>query len=192
MNNLHEHEVLITSYLESLQQEIINLDNNVISQVLEVLKKALHNQANIFIIGNGGSASTASHLQNDFSQAMVDASVRFNVHCLTDNIATITAIANDYSFDEVFLRQLRGRLQPEDLVIAISTSGNSKNIIRASEYVKSTGNILISMTGFDGGKLMQMADYRLHVASSNIRIIEDVHLVFNHLLIHCLIQRGNS
>lgn len=182
---------IVSSYLSSLRLALNSINIDEISQVLEALKCALRNEKNIYVIGNGGSASTASHFKNDFSQASISSPFRFKVHCLTDNISIITAIANDFCFDRIFIDQLRDVLKNDDLVIAISTSGNSQNVILASEFVKERGNNLIAMTGFDGGKLKNIADYCLNVASSNTRIIEDVHLVFVHMLIHSVIQSEN-
>ena len=101
-------------------------------------------------------------------------------------MATVMAIANDISYEDIFSYQLQDRLNPGDLIIAISGSGNSKNIIKAVNYVKSCGNTIIGLTGFDGGRLMQLADINLHAPIDNMQITEDIHLLFNHLLVSVL------
>ena len=111
---------------------------------------------------------------------------KFQFVCLNDNMATIMAIANDISYDEVFRFQLDGRLDPDDLIIAISGSGNSINVINAVTYANECGCIVISLTGFDGGKLKEISDVNLHAPISNMQITEDIHLMYNHLLVSIL------
>ena len=111
---------------------------------------------------------------------------KFQFICLNDNIATVMAIANDISYDDIFSFQLEGRLKPGDIIIAISGSGNSANVINAVNYAKKCGNTVIGLTGFDGGKLRLLADVNLRAPIHNMQITEDVHLMFNHLLVSIL------
>lgn len=173
----------IKEYFNKVSDVLAKLDAGIISEVVNLLIKTLYNEGTIYIFGNGGSASTASHFQNDFNRTLSDYSQKkFKVNCLSDNIPTLTAIANDFSYDDVFVKQLENRLLENDIVIAISGSGNSKNVIKAVEYAKTKAIKVVSFTGFDGGKLRLLSDYDLNVGIDNMQITEDVHLIFNHLL----------
>ena len=106
--------------------------------------------------------------------------------CLNDNIPTMLAIANDISYDDVFLFQLEGRLTADDLVIAISGSGNSKNIIKAVEYAKRVGAKVVGICGYDGGKLFSLSDFPMHVNVNDMQIVEDIHMAFDHMMMSVL------
>jgi D-sedoheptulose 7-phosphate isomerase len=150
---------------------------------MNLLLEAYESEKNIYIFGNGGSASTASHYQNDFNKGVSEwTPKKFRFVCLNDNIPTVMAIANDIGYEEVFRFQLRGRLVPGDIVIGISGSGNSANVVNAVEYSKSLGNKVIGVTGFDGGKLKQLCDIALHVPVNSMQITEDIHMIFDHLI----------
>lgn len=169
----------IACEIETLQK----LDINAIDAALNLLLEAYHNRKWVYIFGNGGSSSTASHFENDFNKGVSESlKTKFRFRCLNDNVATLMAVANDIGFEEVFRYQLTDRIEPGDLVIAISGSGNSKNIINAVEYAKSCGNKIIGITGFDGGKLKQMCDISLHAPVSSMQISEDIHMIFDHLM----------
>lgn len=170
--------------LEYLDQEIYVLESlniNRIRQAAIVLHEAIANKKNIYCFGNGGSASTASHLTNDFNKIL-----RANCICLNDNVPTIMAVANDISYDEIFRFQLENKIKAGDIVIAISGSGNSKNVINGVSYAKDHNAIIIAFTGFDGGVLYTLADINLHASINNMQITEDIHLMFNHLLVSVL------
>lgn len=173
----------IKSYLEHEIEVLRALDVKEIDQVLNLLLEAFEKEKTIYIFGNGGSAATASHYQNDFNKGISEYTTKkFRFCCLNDNVATLMAIANDIGYEEVFRFQLTGKLQPGDLVIAISGSGNSPNVINAVEYAKQMGNVVIGLTGYDGGKLRQMADYSLHAPVKSMQITEDIHMIFDHLM----------
>lgn len=173
----------IKNYLHKELEVIEAIDIDSINTVLNVIDAVYKQEKMIYIFGNGGSSSTASHFQNDFNKGISEYLVKkFRVLCLNDNLATVMAISNDIGFDEVFRFQLVGRLNEGDLVIAISGSGNSKNIINAVEYAKKLGNKVIGITGFDGGKLLKLSDYSLHVPVDNMQITEDLHIIFLHLM----------
>lgn len=173
----------IINYLK-LECEILEkLDIASINSVINLLYSALQNENNVYIFGNGGSAATASHFVNDFNRGIsAHTHKKFRFNCLNDNVATVMAIANDISYDEIFRAQLDGRLCNGDLVMAISGSGNSPNVVKAVEYAKSCGNVVIGLTGYDGGKLMHLADYSLHVPVNSMQVTEDVHMIFDHLI----------
>lgn len=173
----------ISAYLEKEIEALQSLDQGEIDRALNLLADALEREAIIYIFGNGGSAATASHYQNDFNKGISEhTEKKFRFQCLNDNIATVMSIANDIGYDEVFRFQLRGRLRPGDVCIAISGSGNSPNVINAAEYTKEQGCKVIGLTGFDGGKLRALSDISLHVPVNSMQITEDVHMVFDHLI----------
>ena len=175
---------IIKGYLEKEKEVIDSLDIRSINIVFGVLDDALQNNRKVYVFGNGGSGSTASHMANDFDKAIFRGTdKRFNVTCLSDNMPLVLAIANDVGYEYIFLYQLIGRLNPDDVVIAISGSGNSKNVINAVEYAKKCGATVIGFTGYDGGKLRKLANYSLDANINNMQITEDVHLMMEHLLI---------
>jgi len=180
----------ITAYLEDEIRTLRSLDAQTLNQALNLLAEAFENGNAVYVFGNGGSAATASHFQNDFNKGISEhTQKKFNFLCLNDNIATVMAIANDIGYDEIFRFQLRGHLKPGDLILAISGSGNSRNVLNAVEYAKAQGNRVIGLTGMQGGKLKQLADISLHVPAQNMQITEDVHLAFNHLMMWVLRER---
>ena len=173
----------IKAYIQKEIDVLNQLDVDAINKAMNLLHETLEAEKNIYIFGNGGSAATASHFTNDFNKGISEyTEKKFRFVCLNDNVATITAIANDISYDEIYRHQLKGRLQQGDIVIAISGSGNSPNIIKAVEYAKTQGNKIIGLTGYSGGKLKPLADISLHVPIDDMQITEDVHMVFDHLM----------
>ena len=178
-------------YLDYLSGILKKLDTQAIGQCMEWILEARERGAQIFFIGNGGSAATASHMANDIGVGTRSKSKPFRALALTDNIASISAIANDYSYEEIFSKQLEIFAQKGDLLIAISASGNSPNILRGVERAKSLGLKTIGLTGFDGGKLRTMCDLNLHVPSTKGEYgpVEDVHMIFDHLMGAYLMQR---
>lgn len=173
----------IDAYLNHEIETLRSLDVNAINDAINLLLDAYENEKTVYIFGNGGSSSTASHFQNDFNKGISEhTSKKFNFQCLNDNVATLMAIANDIGFEEVFRFQLNGKLKTGDIVIAISGSGNSTNVINAVKYAKEQGNKIIGLTGFNGGELRELADISLNVPINSMQITEDVHMVFDHLM----------
>lgn len=173
----------IREYFEKEIEVINSLDIDSINNVMNLLDETFENEKMIYIFGNGGSAATASHFQNDFNKGISEhTNKKFRFLCLNDNIATVMAIANDIGFDEVFRFQLKERLQPGDIVVAISGSGNSSNVINAVEYARLKGNKIVGITGFKGGELKKIADYSLHAPVNSMQITEDIHMIFDHLI----------
>ena len=180
---MQDYKSEIRDYLANEIKVLQALDVDEIDRVLNLLAETFENEHTIYIFGNGGSAATASHFQNDFNKGVSEyTQKKFRFCCLNDNVATLMAIANDIGYEEVFRFQLTGKLRPGDLVIAISGSGNSTNVINAVEYAKQEGNIVIGLTGYGGGKLRQMADYSLHAPVNSMQITEDIHMIFDHLM----------
>ena len=173
----------IRKYLLETQNTIESLNVESISTMVSVLFEAWKRQRQIFIMGNGGSASTASHLANDLSKAtIVEGMKRMRVIALTDSISLITAWANDSCYDCVFKEQLENLLEKEDVVIGISASGNSANILEAVKFARETGATTIGWTGQSGGKLNGMVDYCVQAPTDDVGMIESLHLVLDHLV----------
>ena len=178
-----DYSIAIRNYIALEKDVLSKLDINAINDTMNLIYKTFLKEGNIYIFGNGGSSATASHFVNDFNKGISEyTEKKFRFVCLNDNIATVLAIANDISYDEIFRFQLRGKLKHDDIVIAISGSGNSKNVLYAAEYAQSCGNKVIGLTGFDGGKLKQICDISLHVPSKSMQITEDIHMVFDHMI----------
>lgn len=179
----------IKTYIEK-EIEVLNmLDINAINSAICEIVAAFEREGNIYTFGNGGSASTASHFANDFNKGISEyTEKKFRFICLNDNVPTVMAVANDIGYDEVFRFQLRGKLDKKDLVIGISGSGNSKNVVNAIEYAKQEGIRTLGITGYDGGKVKQMVDASLHVPIKNMQITEDIHMVFDHMMMTVLYQ----
>lgn len=173
----------IREYIDLEKAVLSTLDVNAINDAMNLIMKAYEANKKIYIFGNGGSSATASHYQNDFNKGISEyVEKKFNFVCLNDNMATVMAIANDIGFEEVFRFQLKNKLEAGDIVIAISGSGNSKNVINAVEYAKEQGNQVIGLTGYMGGELKELADISLHVNVMSMQITEDVHMMFDHLI----------
>ncbi len=162
--------------------DIFNFDG----KILEVLKDSVKKNQKIFVAGNGGSAATANHYVCDFSKGANkdwrNNSNRFKAICLSSNIGYITAISNDSYYEEVFKQQLINLASKEDIAIFISASGNSPNIVKAAEYAKEIGMIVIGVTGFEGGRLKEIAHYSAHVQIPSFEVSEDIHSIFGHFL----------
>ena len=159
----------------------LNLDE--ISEAMNAIYEAYQKGGTIYVCGNGGSAATASHMQNDFSRGVSEKlDKKFNFYCLNDNYPTVMAIANDIGYEEVFRHQLINRLKENDLFIGISGSGNSMNVVNAALYAKECGIKVLGITGYKGGKLKELADYKMHVPEEDMQIDEDIHMTFDHMM----------
>lgn len=177
----------IQAYFLREIETIQKLDVDEIAAAVQAIEDAYEREATIYVFGNGGSAATASHFVCDFNKGICEKLDRkFNLICLSDNTPMITAIANDISYDEIFRFQLRDKLKASDLIIAISGSGNSPNVIHAVEYAKEVGATVVGLTGYSGGKLRQLADYHMHVDIDDMQITEDVHMMFDHMMYRIL------
>lgn len=185
--NEKQRKSLIQNYLNKEIEVIKRLNLDDIDKAIEAIWMAYEREASIFIFGNGGSAATASHYVCDFNKGISEhKNNKFNLVCLNDNTSMITAIANDISYDEIFRFQLQNKLKPTDLIIAISGSGNSKNIINAVEFAKEIGTPVVGITGYDGGILKQLSDYHMDTAIDDMQISEDIHMIFDHLMYYVL------
>lgn len=182
-----DYSTQIKDYIDLERSILEKLDVNEIDRTLNLLVETLNNEGTIYIFGNGGSSSTASHFVNDFNKGVSEhLEKKFNFICLNDNVSTLMAIANDIGFEEVFRFQLKNKLKKNDIIIAISGSGNSKNVINAVEYAKENGNQIIGLTGYNGGKLKELSDINLHVPVNSMQVTEDIHMIFDHLMMSIL------
>lgn len=157
--------------------------NFLLAAIIEAYKK----DRQIFIFGNGGSAATALHFACDINKGLaIGLKKRFKVFCLNESISTITAYANDMHFEDIFVEQLKNFLKKHDLVIGLSSSGNSLNVLKAISYANRNGAITFGITGFRGGKLKKLARHSLVVNSDDMQQIEDVHLILLHIIMQIL------
>jgi len=172
------------SYIDYLTQILNGIDSSEIGRFVTTLLDARDRGATIFFIGNGGSAATASHFANDLAIGTNSYEKPFRVISLTDNQAIITAIGNDFGYQDIFVRQLRILGKVGDVVVAISASGNSPNLLSTFEYAKSAGIKTVAITAFDGGKMKMVADEGIHVptAPKEYGPAEDAHMVLDHLV----------
>lgn len=171
-------------YLDYVQTVLRAIDAADIGRLIETLLQARDRGATVFFIGNGGSAATASHFANDVAIGTNDYSKPFRAVSLTDNVAVLTAIANDFGYEEVFVRQLRVHAKTGDVLVGISASGNSPNVLRAFEYCRSAAIRTVAITAFDGGRLKQIADHCVHVVTGPKEYgpAEDAHMIIDHLI----------
>lgn len=174
-----------TRYLSYLSDLIKDIDVGVVEQIIDALVKAGERGKAIYFIGNGGSAATASHFANDISIGTRSPGAKpFKAISLADNLAVVTALANDEGYANVFVRQLDGVLQPNDVVVAFSVSGNSPNVLETLRYAKKHGAITIGCTGFDGGEMQRIVDINLHIPTHRGEYgpAEDIFTILGHLI----------
>ena len=175
-----------TDYMKELHgvlQELESSYQETLVKIVQTFTNARKNQKKIFSMGNGGSASTASHMACDIGKGTIKPDrQRFKIIALTDNIPTMLAWANDQSYEDVFIEQLKNLQDPGDVVLGISGSGNSMNVVKAIEYARSNGATTIAWTGMGGGKLKDVAEINMIVPSDNMQIIEDVHMILSHMI----------
>lgn len=183
----------ISGYIATLQETINRLPVHLIARVVEVLQDARLSGKQIFIMGNGGSASTATHFVCDLAKnTRREGLPHFRVIGLTDNMAIFSAYANDEGYESVFASQLANLINPQDIVIGISASGNSPNVLRGMEEARKHNAIAIGFTGFEGGRLGAMVDINIHVKSNIIEHVEDIHLMLEHMIVKTIKESNNS
>ncbi len=174
-------------YFDYLYKLLNKLDTNSIAAFADKMEEARRNHRTIFFIGNGGSAATASHMANDFGTDILKkgrSDLPFRAMSLTDNTPIMMAIANDDGYNNIFVNQLRIHYRPGDFLVAISASGNSRNVVEAAEWIKQRNGKVLSLVGFDGGRLKEISDVVIHVNSNKDEYgpVEDVHMIMDHLL----------
>ena len=172
------------AYIKYLQSVLGRIDTAEIARFIETILDARHRGATVFFIGNGGSAATASHFANDIAFGTNDYEQPFRVISLTDNVPVLTALGNDFGYEEIFVRQLRVLGKRGDVLVAISASGNSPNLIKAFDYARSADIKTVALTAFDGGKMRALADEGVHVPTepNEYGPAEDAHMILDHLV----------
>jgi D-sedoheptulose 7-phosphate isomerase len=179
-------------YLDRVCREIQRLDLAQVERLSDLIEEAYHAGRFVFICGNGGSGANASHLCEDLAKCTLrdfENQKRLKVLSLTDNTAGIMAWANDEGYDRIFVEQLKNLASPGDLLLAISGSGNSPNILKAVEWANQTGLITVGITGFGGGKLKTLAHHNLHAGIDDMGIAESLHQVVFHWVIDDIYRR---
>jgi D-sedoheptulose 7-phosphate isomerase len=180
------------AYLDRVCEELQRLDVAQVEQLSELIERAYHDRRFVFIIGNGGSGANASHLCEDLAKCTLrdfEHQRRLKVLSLTDNTPWVTAVANDINYESIFVEQLKNLASAGDLLLAISGSGNSPNILRAVAWANEHGLTTVGITGFNGGQLAKLARHRLHVPVSDMGIAESLHLTVFHWIIDDLYRR---
>jgi D-sedoheptulose 7-phosphate isomerase len=175
----------VSDYLDRLKIILDQIDPDIISDIIDALEKTLVDKSRIYIIGNGGSSATASHMVNDLGSGLRRRDIiNFDVLSLGDNSPVMSAIANDIGYENTFYMQMKGLINPKDIIIAISCSGNSPNITKAVDYAKNSGCKIIGITGFDGGKLKLVSDINFHVDApqNEYGLVEDTHMILDHII----------
>jgi D-sedoheptulose 7-phosphate isomerase len=176
-------EHFLKQYLSDLTQVFSTVDPREFDRLVEELRTACEARSNIFVCGNGGSASTASHFACDLNKgASYGKDKRFKIICLNDNVPTMLAYANDVSYDDVFVEQLKNFLEKSDVVIGISGSGNSKNVLKAVEYANMHGGRTFGVCGYGGGLLGKLAHQSLIIRNNDMQKVEDLHFIVLHIV----------
>jgi D-sedoheptulose 7-phosphate isomerase len=173
----------VADYARLVAASLTSVRSSEIDRAAAALKQAIQGDRLIFSCGNGGSAAIANHLTNDCSKGIAtNTTLRSRVVSLSATVELITAIANDIEYAEIFVHQLRNAARPGDLLITISSSGDSENIVRALAWARDNGLATIAMSGFSGGRSAKTADISLHVAAENYGVVEDAHQALMHIL----------
>lgn len=181
------------SYIKLLKDTLDQLDREQIHLAIDAFLKVRESNGTIYTFGNGGSGATASHAAGDFLKgASYGLEKRFRVICLNDNVPSMMAIANDIGWDDIFIEPLKNFLQPHDLVIGISGSGNSTNVVKAMQYAKEKGVTTIAFCGYKGGKIKEIADIVIHSKAMDMEIAEDVHMIVFNIIKKEMISRLHS
>lgn len=180
------YQTFLDQYKKDLTEAIYGIDPAEFEKTIDLLSRAYRAGKQVFVMGNGGSAGTANHFVCDFGKNAVQdpSKPRFRILSLCDNVEKITAFGNDVSFDEIFRQQLINLLNPGDVLIAISASGNSPDLVRACEYARETGADIVALAGFQGGRIKEFAQASLVVPLTSYEQIEDVHLNIMHMIVY--------
>jgi len=176
-------------YLIDLQNVLQDFPHEEFERMIEEIMKAYEQERQIFVMGNGGSGATASHWVCDINKGCcLELEKKFRMICLNDNISTMMAYANDISYDDVFVEPLRNFFHPGDLVIGISGSGNSKNVLKAIEFAKENNGRTVGLCGYQGGKLYEMVDIPLLAKINDMQKVEDVHMIVVHISMQAILK----
>ena len=183
-------ETHVRDYLGRLITTLKEIPTDRVERLADLLYRAYADGKQVFTLGNGGSASTASHMAADLSKNTIGPNMRrFRIMSLNDNMSLVSALANDLGYENMFAEQLQNLIHPGDVLIAISGSGNSPNVLRAIEYAQSRSAEVAALLGFDGGKASELADLSVLVDSHDYGVVEDAHLIINHILVEYFRER---
>ncbi|OGO30613.1 MAG: hypothetical protein A2Z29_11620 [Chloroflexi bacterium RBG_16_56_11] len=181
----------VKDYLAEIKGLLTSRETDLIEKIdmlADIFNSVRKNKNTVYLMGNGGSAATASHVAIDFAKCTIsEGRPRFKVIALTDSIPSLLAWANDASFEDIFIEQLKNLMEPGDVVIGISGSGNSMNVIKAIEYANGAGGITVGLSGYDGGQLLRSAQVNIHIPVNDMQKAEDIHVIVLHLLA-CLLR----
>jgi len=176
-------EFSVSNYIKQHNSVMNSLNIAELESAIELIRDKAFSGKKIAVCGNGGSALAASHFITDWNKMVhLDTGQRFNGVCLSDNVGLVTAYANDLSYEDVFSEQVKNLLFPNDLLITVSGSGNSENVVRATEVANSLGVSTLTITGYDGGRLKEISKHSVWIDSFDMQICEDAHVVFGHLV----------
>jgi phosphoheptose isomerase len=183
----------LMEYAAALQNTLQGIDNAHLQKAVDLLEKTLRAGKRIYVCGNGGSAAIADHLCCDWTKGtQIKGLPVLRTHSLVANNALMTALANDYGYEETFSTQVNMFCEQDDVLVAISSSGNSPNIVKAVEAARTKGTKVLGLSGFSGGKLAQMSDISLHANFDNYGLAEDCHQILMHVLSQYLVRRLES
>ena len=183
-------EAFVENYIAQNLTLLKALDARAIARIIAEFGKARDARKRIYAIGNGGSASTASHFVNDMGKgASIGRETRFKTIPLTDNVEWMTALSNDLCYEDVYVEQLKNFAEPGDVLLAISGSGNSENVLRAVRYANEVGCVTIGFTGFEGGKLRELVRHCVVIPSDHMGRIEDMHLILQHMICYYFMEQ---
>ena len=183
-------EVFVENYIAQNLTLLKSLDAGAIARIIAEFGKARDARKRIYAIGNGGSASTASHFVNDMGKgASIGRETRFKTIPLTDNVEWMTALSNDLCYEDVYVEQLKNFAESGDVLLAISGSGNSENVLRAVRYANEVGCVTIGFTGFEGGKLRELVQHCVVIPSDHMGRIEDMHLILQHMICYYFMEQ---
>jgi len=183
----------IENYLKAHRAAIDSIPVEAVAQLIEVFRTAWEEDRQIFVFGNGGSATNASHFATDLGKGASDKLSRpFRIMSLNDNTSWITALGNDYSYEDIFVRQLMNYARPGDLAFVMSVSGNSPNLVKALQWSKEKGLVTIAMVGQKQGKLAAIADHVLVVEDGHYGRAEDAHMTMSHMICYAFIEQAET
>jgi len=179
---MDERIAFSSQYLEEVLPVFQEYKTDRLSKALRIMEDAYQGDKQIFICGNGGSAGTSNHMVNDLSKGTsIEGKRRLRVIGLADNMSLFSAYGNDCGYETVFVEQLKNLWNPGDVLIAISASGNSPNVVKAAEFARHNGGQVVGLVGFSGGKLLELSHVSIHFKSHNYGVVEDAQLMFSHL-----------
>lgn len=182
----NSNQEYIQHYGRGIHDAIQSIETDDFMKIVEILLYAYKEDKNVFVMGNGGSASTGNHFTADFSKnaILTEGLKRFKMTSLSTNVASITALGNDFAFEEIFSQQLKNLLRAGDVIVQISASGNSPDLVHACEYAKTQNAKIITLTGFSGGKIMDYADASYVTDLTSYEQIEDMHSIILHMIVN--------